>query len=156
MRVGLVAIVVFAVGFGFTAGALAAKGKASKIVSFNDIKFDPRNPNDPKSPAFGLLWGDMKKGPAGVLGKFAAGAKTPPHWHTADYKAVLIQGTWIHADKDGQTSPQLQPGSYFMQPGKAVHTDECASTTDCLVYIDVNGPFDFHPEGEKPSAAGKK
>lgn len=55
MKVRTAAVVALAAGLGFTAAALAAKGGASKVVSFSDIKFAPGNPNDPKSPVFGLL-----------------------------------------------------------------------------------------------------
>jgi hypothetical protein len=92
---------------------------------------------DPYAPGVPLqvakLWGDRTKGAYGMLLKLPAGFEAGFHAHTADYKAVLISGTWVHPDegKEVAASKELTPGSFVMQPGKVFHNDKCKEGSDC-------------------------
>jgi len=141
----LVAVLAFALG------AYAAKQKASTVISATELKWQPLNPNNPNGPQIAVVWGDLKKGPVGFIAKFPAGHKSRAHWHTADYGAVLIKGTWIHSDQGGPEGKPLEPGSYWFQPGKAPHVDECQGPGECLGYADFRGPFDSHLVDETAS-----
>jgi hypothetical protein len=62
-----------------------------------------------------------------------------------DYHAVNVQGTWVHTNSGDPKSHELAPGSYVMQPGKAMHNDMCKGTTDCILFVHQHAPGDFIP-----------
>jgi len=152
------ALVLAAVG-GLSYAAGAAKGKAPVNMSAGDLKWDPYAPGVPLQVA--KLWGDRTKGGEyGMLLKLPPGFEAGMHNHTADYEAVLVQGTWIHTN-DGDTSAPKEdtPGSYVFQPGKQNHNDVCKSKTDCIIFIHQHAKGDFIPAkttaAAKPAEAGK-
>jgi hypothetical protein len=128
---------------GFATGAIAAAKKPSTIVSAQDAKWVPMDPNMPAGPQIAVLSGDPKKGKSEILLKLKKGS-APLHVHSADYRAVLVQGSTKHWD-EGQTEAEakaLNPGSYWAQPGKAVHGDACL-TDECIIYVTWAGKLDF-------------
>ena len=136
-------------GLSYAAGA--AKGKMPVTWGLGELKFDPYAPGVPLQVA--KLWGDRTKpGEYGMLLKLPAGFEAGFHSHTADYEAVLVQGTWEHIN-EGDTSPpkELAPGSYVFQPGKQNHNDLCKSKTDCIIFVHQHAKGDFIPA--KPAAA---
>lgn len=123
--------------------AIGAAGKTSTQVPATSLTWEPLAPGVPLQAA--KLWGDRTKGAYGMLLKLPAGFEAGEHGHTADYKAVLISGTWIHTDA-GQpiaAGKELSPGSYVMQPGKAMHNDACKAGTDCVLFVMQDGKNDF-------------
>src|SRR5262252_7619469 len=67
--------------------------------------------------------------------KLPAGAKPGLHSHTADYHAVLISGAHKHWQPGEEKKAKvLAPGSYWYQPGKQAHGDECTGSEPCIVY----------------------
>jgi hypothetical protein len=125
--------------------AVGAAGKASTQLPAAELKWDPYAPGVPLQVA--KLWGDRTKGAYGMLLKLPAGFEAGVHAHTADYRAVLVSGTWIHPD-DGQSvagSKELTPGSYVMQPGKAFHNDKCKEGADCILFVTQDAKGDFIP-----------
>ena len=131
----------------YTAGA--AKAKEATITPMADIKWEPLM-GGPLQIA--KLWGDRDKGPEyGMLLKFPAGMDSGMHAHTADYHAILIQGTWVHT-VEGEAAPakELTPGSYVFQPGKQMHDDLCKGKVDCITFVHQHGKGDFIP-GKKPA-----
>lgn len=141
-------------GLSYTAGA-KSKGKEPVIWPAADIKWEPYAPGVPLQ--VGQLWGDRLKGEHGMFLKLPAGFEAGSHSHTADYYAVLVQGTWVHTN-DGDTSPpkELPVGSYVFQPGKQNHNDVCKSKTDCIVFVYQHAKGDFIPAKPAEKAAGKK
>jgi hypothetical protein len=135
---------------GYAAGAAS---KPSTVLPAAELKFDPYAPGVPLQVA--KLWGDRTKGAYGMLLKLPAGFEAGFHAHTADYKAVLVSGTWIHPDegKDLAGSKELTPGSYVMQPGKAFHNDKCKEGADCIIFVMQDAKGDFIPA---PAPAAKK
>jgi hypothetical protein len=125
--------------------AVGAAGKASTIQPVTDAKWEPLVPGAPLQAA--KLWGDRTQGAYGMLLKLPAGFEAGLHAHTADYKAVLVSGTWIHTDEGQAISAgkELTPGSYVLQPGKAMHNDKCKEGADCILFVEQNAKNDFIP-----------
>src|SRR4051812_18864563 len=99
----------------------AAGAKKSVQIAASDEKWDAMAPGIPLQLT--TLWGDRTKGESGILLKIPAGYDSGMHAHTADYHAVLIQGTWMHTEEGAKETKELQPGSYVMQAGKVMHSD---------------------------------
>ena len=98
------------------------------------------------------LWGDRDKGPEyAMLLKLPAGSDSGMHAHTADYHAVLVQGTWVHTvEGDAASVKDLAPGSYVFQPGKQMHSDVCKGKQDCIIFVHQHAKGDFIPS-KKPA-----
>jgi hypothetical protein len=151
------ALVLAAVSLSYAAGA-AAKGKPPVNWAASDLKWDPYAPGVPLQVA--KLWGDrLKGGEYGMLLKLPAGFEAGFHSHTADYEAVLVQGTWVHSNEgDATPAKEMTPGSYVFQPGKQIHNDVCKSKTDCIIFIHQHAKGDFIPvkvAAAKPADAPK-
>ncbi len=115
-----------------------------------DMKWAALDPNAP-GVMIADLWGNHTKGAFGALNKFPAGWSAPMHTHTHDMKLVVVSGTWIHTP-EGKPEVRLGPGSYMMQPGGNYrHSSACDKASECVCYIQSNGPFDI-----KPVEAAKK
>ncbi len=129
-----------------TVASYAAGVAQSKAVNMpmSSIKFQPYAPGSPLQVA--VLWGDRTKGPEyAMLLKLPAGFESGKHAHTASYHAVSVQGNWIHSNDGDPKQYEMPPGSYAMQPGKAMHNDICKGTTDCIILVHQHGPGDFIP-----------
>ena len=83
------------------------------------------------------LWGDRAKGEAGTLLKAPAGFKSGPHSHTADYWAVVVEGTWEHwVPSTGEGNGiRLAPGAHWTQKHTQLHEDACVSSTPCTIFL---------------------
>src|ERR1044072_6597322 len=112
--------------------AVGAAGKACTIEPGRAAKWEPYAPEVPLQVA--KIWGDRTKVAYAMLLKLPAGFEAGVHAHTADYKAILVSGTWIHTDEGQEISAgkELTPGSYVLQPGKAMHNDKCKDGADCI------------------------
>ena len=138
----------------YTAGA-KGKGMEAVIWPAADIKFVPLAPGAPLQ--MGTLWGNRDKGEYAMLLKLPPGFEAGMHSHTADYHAVLIQGTWVHT-VEGDTNPpkDLAPGSYVFQPGKQNHNDVCKSKVECIIMVHQHAKGDFIPAKVPGKAPEKK
>jgi len=93
-------------------------------------------PYGPKGPSFSFVEGQFNdKKPASLFIKMAAGADSGWHFHDEEYTAVVIQGAFSEQQAGDKAEAVLPVGSYFTQPGKAIHRNGCAKGTDCIVYI---------------------
>jgi uncharacterized protein DUF4437 len=94
----------------------------------------------------GALWGERSKGPAGTLLKVPGNWRAPVHAHTADYRAVVIQGLWAHWQMDGgeATRVELPPGSYWTQKADEMHDDACLSDTECVILLINDTPYETY------------
>jgi len=89
------------------------------------------------------LWGDPATGPFGAFFRLPAGFAAPLHTHTHPMKVVIVSGTYIQGP-DGAAVFRLGPGSYLMQPGDNYrHTTSCDTASDCVFFVESNGPFDL-------------
>jgi hypothetical protein len=138
MAVSMVAAVSYAAG----------AAKKGKIQAQSELKWDQPAPNVPLQVA--TLWGDRTKGESGVLLKMPGGFDSGMHAHTADYNAVLVQGTWVHTEEGSSEAKELAPGSYVMQPGKAFHNDSCKAGADCIIFVHQKAKADYIPKQEAP------
>ncbi len=87
----------------FVAGLAVAKGAAKLPVlsPLADAKWTPLM-KDPL-PAFAPIEGDAMKGAHFAYLKLPAGFTSPPHSHSSDYWAVLVQGKMTHWAAEGGT-----------------------------------------------------
>jgi hypothetical protein len=91
----------------------------------------------------GSLWGERSKGPAGTFLKVPGNWEAPVHTHTADYRAVVIEGVWKHWPEGGSkaAAPSLRPGSYWTQTARQWHADACVSSTPCTILLINSRPY---------------
>jgi hypothetical protein len=68
-------------------------------------------------------------------------------------KVVFLSGTYIQAP-EGKPEVRLGPGSYMMQPGGDYrHTTSCDPSSDCVLFVESDGPFDLKlADAGKPPA----
>ena len=137
--------------------SVAAQAKAAKkeaiMMPIADVKWEAMMPGAPLQVS--ALWGDRNKGDHGMYLKIPPGFESGMHSHTADYYAVLVQGTWVHT-VEGDTSPpkELAVGSWVFQPGKQNHNDVCKSKTECTIFIYQHAKGDFIPAKAGAPAKG--
>ncbi|MGQ2903327.1 MAG: DUF4437 domain-containing protein [Neoaquamicrobium sediminum] len=115
------------------------------VFPASQLPFVFEAPNQPQQLA--PLWGTRSTGPAGTLLKFPGGVVAPVHSHTADYRAVVIKGTWKHwvqGNADGR-GPELNPGAYWTQQADQMHADACVSQSECVILIINEAPYATHP-----------
>lgn len=92
------------------------------------------------------LWGDRTKDEDyGMLVKLPPGFSTGMHTHSADYDALQIQGTQVHAFKEEAGTAANVPGSYTRETAGHIHNDTCLGPDECIVFIHQNKKFDFVP-----------
>ena len=114
------------------------------VVMVSEVEWEQLNPaRGSNSPMAATLWGDRTgPGPSGFLLKPVDGFRSPPHIHTSDYQGVVIKGS-IHNAEPEAADRYLTPGSFWTQPGGAVHVT--ASKGNSIAYIEVEGAFDVLP-----------
>lgn len=129
-------------------GAKAAKPAASAAARLiatpaADLKWTDLDPKGAPGVKIADLWGDHTKGAFGAYLKLPAGFAAPLHTHTRDMKVIFVSGTYIQAP-EGKPEFRLGPGSYMMQPGGNYrHTTSCDKASDCVFFVESNGPFDL-------------
>lgn len=127
-----------------------------RLVPPPALAYKPVDPSKPDGPALAIVTGDLQKG-GGFFLKLPAGMKSGLHTHTADYHAIVISGApkhWLPGEE--KKAQPLGVGSYWFQPGKQPHADECTGAEACVLYIVVMGGFDFAPAPDaKPGKPGQ-
>jgi quercetin dioxygenase-like cupin family protein len=116
-----------------------------RLVAPSSLSWSPLDPNNPAGPHMAPVTGDPQQG-AGFFLRLPPGTNAGLHTHTADYHAIVVSGAprhWLPGE-DKKAKP-LGAGSYWFQPGNQPHGDECTGTEPCLLYIVMNGAFDFAP-----------
>jgi hypothetical protein len=146
---------VVALGASFAAGFAVAKGaaKAPELTQFSELTWTPIMKEGPL-PAVAPIEGDGMKGAYMGFLKLPAGFESPPHSHTNDYWAVLVQGQMTHWAAEGgseKDSKAIGVGGVTHMPGKVVHISKCYPGADCVMVTMQKGKFDFIP-----AAAPKK
>lgn len=126
----------------------AAKGKPAALqqTAYDKLAWTEMMPG---GPSVHVLWGDMKKGPYGLLMKFPAGFDSGPHTHSADYHGVLVKGRMTNTSEGITATGPVDAGSTWDQPGKVVHANKCAPESECVMLIAQDKPFDFAPAKAK-------
>ncbi|TPK39612.1 DUF4437 domain-containing protein [Mesorhizobium sp. B2-5-3] len=130
------------------AAMLTVPGRAFALedsyLPANKIPYVSEAPDRPQR--LGPLWGERAKGPAGTLLKVPGNWHAPVHAHTADYRAVVIQGLWAHWQMDGgeASKVELPPGSYWTQKANEMHADACLSETECVILLINTEPYETY------------
>jgi hypothetical protein len=119
----------------------SAKPIATAMVPAEKIPWAVEAPGQPQR--LGALWGHRSTGPAGTLLKVPGGFVAPVHMHTADYRAVVIEGTWKHWPEGGSKdkAAALRSGSYWTQKARLWHADACVSKTSCTILLINTDPY---------------
>lgn len=123
---------------GLSSGTIAAEVN----LPLSEMKFAPADPNNPAGLQTSMLWGDLLASANGFMVKLPAGYSSPVHYHTADYRGVVIAGVIENPQEKEGDPKKLNAGSYWFQPGSANHITRCVSDVDCLVYVAFDGPYD--------------
>ena len=89
------------------------------------------------------LWGTRAEGEAGTLLRTPAGFESGLHSHTADYWAVVVQGTWKHwVPTTGEgVGLLLEPGAHWTQIHTQLHQDACVSKVPCVIFLFNKDPY---------------
>jgi hypothetical protein len=132
----------FVVALVAVAGSSAVAQPAAQIVvAIEDARYTPLDPARPDGTAIAVLRGDPATGPSDMLMKFKK-TDGAVHAHTAGYRALLISGEAMHYEKcTCEAAGVLKPGSYWYQPGGALHGDACLSD-ECVIFLSWDGPRD--------------
>lgn len=146
----VVLVGVLCAAMGYAAGSA---NSSMSVMPFESAKFTLVDSARPDGPSWSVLWGNPDAGPSATYLKLKKGSN-PLHLHTADYHAVMIQGTMKHWDRETPEikAPTLGPGSYFFQPGGKAHAGTCL-TDECIMFVHFEGKRDgmMAPAEKEPS-----
>jgi Domain of unknown function (DUF4437) len=113
----------------------------NRYVPANKLPWYKESPELPVELA--PLWGTRAQGEAGTLLRTPPGFDSGPHSHTADYWAVVVQGTWKHwvpATGEG-VGLTLEPGAHWTQIHTQLHQDACVSKVPCVIFLFNKDPY---------------
>ena len=99
----------------------------------------------------GALWGDRAKGEAGTLLRTPPGFRSGPHSHTADYWAVVVQGSWedwVPSTGEGR-GIRVDEGAHWNQVKTQHHEDACVSDVHCVIFLFNKAPYVTEYPAEK-------
>lgn len=121
---------------------------APMMISFSELKWKAL----PERPGmqFALLSGDPATGAYTQMRKVPAGTDNVLHSHSSEIKNVVISGVW-YTGTDVATAKDFGPGSVVLMPGNWVHVSGCRAGSDCVLYQEGKGKFDFKPTQSKPA-----
>jgi hypothetical protein len=130
----------------FTLSLVAGAGVAQQEVANRYLPVDqlPWYKESPELPVeLAPLWGTRSEGEAGTLLRTPPGFDSGPHSHTADYWAVVVQGTWKHwVPETGEgVGLTLEPGAHWAQIHTQLHRDACVSTVPCVIFLFNRDPY---------------
>ena len=117
------------------------------MVSLTDLKWVELP--ERKGMQFAILSGDPKTGPYTQMRKVPAGTDNGLHSHSSEIKNVIISGVW-YTGPDAASAKDFGPGSVVVMPGDWMHVSGCRAGTDCVLYQEGKGKFDFKPAAEQP------
>jgi anti-sigma factor ChrR (cupin superfamily) len=153
MKMNARSVLVFASSFAL---AVAVLGQSAKSVEGTgarapvpmpaaDLKWTDLDPTGAPGVKVADLWGNHQNSAFGAFFRLPAGFAAPLHTHTHDMKLVTVSGTYIQGP-EGKPEFRLGPGSYLMQPGGNYrHTTSCDQASECVFFVESNGPFDLQP-----------
>jgi len=127
--------------------AAAQSEKAPMMVSFAELEW--RELPDRKGMRFAALSGDHRAGPYTQMRRVPGGTDNPLHAHSSEITNVVISGV-LYMGADAASAKDFGPGSVVVLPAHWVHVSGCRAGSDCVLYQEGKGKFDY-----KPIAAGK-
>ena len=102
---------------------------------------------DPPGAESVVLRDDAQTGGTEMLVRYPAGHKFAPHWHSANERMVVVEGT-MQVEVNG-VAKTLGPGSYAFMPARQLQKETCVSQSRCGFYVFWDTKLDFH--GEPPA-----
>jgi hypothetical protein len=142
LHVGRITGGFFAIALGGVAGVAAAQQQLeNRYLPADELPWYRESPTLPVEIA--PLWGDRATGEAGTLLRTPPGFDSGLHTHTADYWAVVVQGTWKHwVPSTGEgVGLTLEPGAHWTQVHTQRHQDACVSTVPCVILLFNKDPY---------------
>ena len=127
--------------------AAPKENKRPFMMSFTDLKWVELP--ERKGMQFAILSGDPKTGPYTQIRKVPAGTDNELHSHGSEIKNVIISGVWYTGPASG-SAKDFGPGSVIVMPAGWVHVSGCRAGSDCVLYQEGKGKFDFKPVTERP------
>src|SRR5215475_6646269 len=118
------------------------EGKVPLMVSFTDLKWAELP--ERKGMQFALLSGDPKTGVYTQIRKVPAGTDNPLHSHSSEITNVIISGVW-YTGPNSTSARDFGPGSVITMPADWVHVSGCRPGSECMLYQQGKGKFDFKP-----------
>ncbi len=137
-------------GLGSTAAAASAAeptgpdtGSGTPLmVSYADLKWSELPGR--KGMQYAVIAGDPTKGAYTQVRKVTAGTNGGLHSHSNEIKNVVISGVW-YTGVDSAAAKDFGPGSVIVMPANWVHVSGCRPGSDCILYQEGKGKFDFTP-----------
>jgi quercetin dioxygenase-like cupin family protein len=156
---GWISVTAMVAAGAFGAGVAVAKGpaKAPELSLLKDATWTPLMKEGPL-PAMSPISGDGTKGAYEGYLKLPAGFESPPHSHSSDYWAVLVQGKMTHWAANGgseKEAKQLGVGDLTYMPAKLEHISKCYPGAECIMVVMQKGKFDFLPAKAASATAEK-
>jgi hypothetical protein len=124
------------------AAAMQGDDTAPVMVSFGDLKWTELQ--ERKGMHFAVLSGDPKTGEYTQMRRVPAGTANPLHSHSSEIKNVIISGVW-YTGATAASARDFGPGSVVIMPADWVHISGCRAASDCVLYQEGKGKFDFNP-----------
>lgn len=145
-----------ALGASFAAGLAVAKTitKEPVLTLLSEQNWMPIM-KEGELPALAAIDGDPTKGAYFGYLKLPANFTSPPHAHTHDYWAVLVQGKMTHWAANGgseASAKKLNVGDLTHMPGKLEHISKCYPGAECIMAMVQKGKSDFIPGKAAPVA----
>jgi len=131
-----------ALALSVAAGAAAAQPQfENRYIPADELPWYRESPELPVELA--PLWGNRVEGEAGTLLRAPPNFDSGLHSHTADYWAVVVQGTWRHwVPSTGEgVGLTLEPGAHWTQVHTQLHQDACVSTVPCVILLFNKDPY---------------
>lgn len=133
-----------------------------KLVAMDDLEWAPMDPEQPEGIKLAVVDGNpMEDGQSTFFLQLPVKANSGLHTHTAGYRAVVVSGAprhWLAGENEKKVAA-LAPASYWNQPGGQAHGDSCEGPEACVLFVIMDGKFDFAPATDvkkaKPNAAYK-
>jgi quercetin dioxygenase-like cupin family protein len=114
----------------------------SVVTNLADAKWT-HDKGDPPGSESVLLREDPQTGGMELLVRFPAGHVIAPHWHSANERVILAEGSLSVRVGDGPETV-LTPGGFAFLPAREVQRLSCVSKTRCTFYIQWDGKLDNH------------
>lgn len=111
-----------------------------EIVDASQVQYSEISP----FAQFGPAQGDFTAGGHGTFAIFGAGASSPPHTHSGEYYAVVLNGEMNNPFGTETAPPTLGPGSFWAVPASDEHVTACLTPeSECQFFFHSPGAFDF-------------
>jgi quercetin dioxygenase-like cupin family protein len=96
---------------------------------------------DPACLSSAVEVGDPDSGPSTILIKEEPGCVVRWHFHSAEQQMMVIKGE-LKAEMSTVPATVLGPGGFILIPSKEKHQFTCASKSECLFFLTIEGRFD--------------